>query len=499
MKSNEGNENLRSGQYSDGLGDLDAFLREGLDYNPLDASDQKPEDSPSPDSRDREHSRKNRKKKKSAKEAPEEQPEIYEDRKAQPSEASEASSLAEIPTAPAVPAAPEADDIGAASPAETATPEFDYGDYFEEEGDLAAPGGKKRKHTGWWIALGVAAALVIAAGIFGYAEKNSDKIFPNVFAEGINLGGMTQADAEKFLQQTQESKVSNDELAKVRVLTVEFSNGGLVRVDLAKAGVNPGGEGQNAAELAKEAYAYGREGNIFTACFQYIQSATKSYSVDGSAENAADDKRLNKDYIMERINIGLGRMKATGAGEYTVNEAAKTLTIVKNPTRYDIDAENVYIVIAQSIQDRTYGAFIPYEINEKECIYEINWNQIHDKVYRAMVNASYRADTGSVTESVTGVDFDVEDATKRWDAAKNGQKVTIPLTITEPEVTTEQAEAQRQRLINQYSDTDDGSNSNWNNYDDSSGGEEENPTTTTSPSDVTPSPTPSGTASPGSL
>ena len=116
-----------------------------------------------------------------------------------------------------------------------------------------------------------------------------------------------------------------------------------------------------------------------------------------------------------------------------------------------------------------------------------------------MVNASYRADTGSVTESVTGVDFDVEDATKRWDAAKNGQKVTIPLTITEPEVTTEQAEAQRQRLINQYSDTDDGSNSNWNDYDDSSGGEEENPTTTTSPSDVTPSPTPSGTASPGSL
>jgi hypothetical protein len=468
---NDREDDLKSGLYSDGLGDLDEFLREGLDYDPTEFSSVKTEKSPRRANRRGKHSRSARKSRKNVRKQPEEERIAEEYRATKTPETSnpkpEDTTSSERFPMTAAPVHTAMEEGGLSPSVAEEVPDFDYGDYIEE-GRSGAHGGRK-KHTGWWIALGVVVVLTAAAGIFGYVEMNSDKIFPNVYAEGINLGGMTQKDAETSLQQVIDSKTASDELVKVRVLTVEFSNGSLVRVDLAKAGVKQDGEGQDAAEIALEAYNYGRSGNIFTAFYCYILSAVTPHSLDGSAENAADDARLNKDYIMERIQIGLNRMQVSDAGAYTVNEQAKTLTIVKNPTAYNIDPESVYIVIAQSIQDRTYGQFIPYEINDSECQFDIDWNQIHDEVYRAMVNASYRADTGTVTEAVTGIDFNIDEAQKIWDAAKNGETVVVPLTITEPEVTTEDAEAQMQRLIDRYSSQDDDTNSDWS-YDSGSSG-----------------------------
>ena len=59
------------------------------------------------------------------------------------------------------------------------------------------------------------------------------------------------------------------------------------------------------------------------------------------------------------------------------------------------------------------------------------------KANSAIVHAGYDPETQSATESKVGIAFDVAEAQPLWDAASTGDTVTIPATLTQPEMTQE--------------------------------------------------------------
>ena len=62
---------------------------------------------------------------------------------------------------------------------------------------------------------------------------------------------------------------------------------------------------------------------------------------------------------------------------------------------------------------------------------------VHNQVYAQVQNASLDKETFEVTPSVTGLDFQVPDAEAALEGAAWGSDVPVPLTVTEPTVSTE--------------------------------------------------------------
>ena len=67
-----------------------------------------------------------------------------------------------------------------------------------------------------------------------------------------------------------------------------------------------------------------------------------------------------------------------------------------------------------------------------------DFQQIADSIYKDPVNASLDvANNYAVTPSATGLSLDASQAQAAYDAAAEGTDVTVPLTITQPSITTE--------------------------------------------------------------
>ncbi|MEG1317326.1 MAG: VanW family protein, partial [Oscillospiraceae bacterium] len=63
--------------------------------------------------------------------------------------------------------------------------------------------------------------------------------------------------------------------------------------------------------------------------------------------------------------------------------------------------------------------------------------KLADTVFTEPINAAYDPQTQKATAHTVGKSIDKAEAKKLWDAASSGDRVVIPLTLTQPEITTE--------------------------------------------------------------
>ena len=71
---------------------------------------------------------------------------------------------------------------------------------------------------------------------------------------------------------------------------------------------------------------------------------------------------------------------------------------------------------------------------------ELDLEAYYEKVHTDATDASL-GENNEIIPAVTGISFDVKSAAKKLEKAKEGAKITIPLEITLPEVSTEEIEA----------------------------------------------------------
>ena len=277
----------------------------------------------------------------------------------------------------------------------------------------------KSKKGGSRAALAVCLVLVLiicgAAAWAAVSAHSCDTVLPNVYAWGVSLGGLSQAEAEEHLTFELES-VSTE-------ISVEFPGGKTMRLtksDMLKS--------YNAKDAASAAWNYGRR-NGKVSVLSYIGSLGGKKELFG---DGIDEAKLKERIAETAAEVNSSLVDSA----YTVN--GSSLTIVKGASGMLVDEDEVYRLVCDAVESGKYGT-VEYTPSSTEPE-SLSVDDIHKLVCREPKNAEFNDDF-SVTESRVGLTFDIAEAKRLYDAAEDGTVITVPLETIEPETSTEELSA----------------------------------------------------------
>ncbi len=285
-------------------------------------------------------------------------------------------------------------------------------------GEKKAPKRRGGAARGLIIALVVIAVLMAGAAGFGVYISGTDTIYPNTSVDGIDLGGLTRAEAAQALRDAGWERAGGE-------VTLLLPAGHSLTVTAAEAGAE-----YTAEDAAEAAYESGHGGNILSCVTAYFRG------LFGGTEVQVDitpDEALIRN-LVEPAVAGV-REDLMGSG---LEIGEDSVRVIKGAKAVNIDADEVTAVIVEALKERDYGER-EYEVTV-DGGEALDVEELYSSVHREAADAYYDTETGEVVESVTGLDFDREEAAALWEAAEYGDTVVIPLTVTEPELTTEDVE-----------------------------------------------------------
>ena len=286
------------------------------------------------------------------------------------------------------------------------------------------PKARKPRGRGGKIALRAALivlAVIIAAGAVGMVlVAKKDAIFPNVSVCGTDVGGMTQSAAAEAI------RAAGWDDTSAPVLTMTFPGDRTITVTATEIGFEATPDA-----AAEAAYAYGRSGNAFTNFFTWLRCALKGHDV--AADNLAD---MDTDALRTRIEREAAEINVKlSGGSVEIDEEHSTIRVVKGASMITLDPAAVADRVLSDIRSGKFGtSAYPVDMKGDD---KMTLQELHDAICGDPVNAGYDPETKSATESKVGIAFDVAAAQPLWDAASTGDTVTIPATLTQPEMTQE--------------------------------------------------------------
>ena len=271
-----------------------------------------------------------------------------------------------------------------------------------------------------WVPAAILAVLLAAyLGLCGWVSA-SDTILPNVTAAGLDLSGMTQAEAEQAINENLSVAQQAGSSCDGYIGTLDGSS---FQVD--------------AASLAQASLSVGR-GSFFTGGAQYLRhlfGAAQDLGADQVQLTEAGRTELERQ--LQAADSALG----SGGSEdgYTADLEAGTLTLVKGHTHRSVDRqgaeEAVKSAYAQLLaQGQADTVQLPILDSAPQ---EPDFQAIHGELYAEAANAAIDPDTCEVLPHTVGVDFDTAQAQRLFQQAQEGETVEVPLTVTQPDITQE--------------------------------------------------------------
>ena len=267
----------------------------------------------------------------------------------------------------------------------------------------------------------VAASATVALGFF---IADSDVIFPNVSAEGIDLSGMTIAEANRLLV----SMGFEDNAAAVLV-TVNFPDGSSFSVSGTDAGL-----ALNAEAAAQAAFQHGRDGSFLGRTFAYVRSFRETTDLNGTSVPVLDEHFVRSEVAVhtQKFNEALIENSSYSCDGYYI-------TIVTGSGFAPANEDSVFELVAQTL----YAALelgthlvVDYTPGATNSDF-FDLHALYALVRTEAVSAEFNHETLTATESVVGISFDLDAASHKLANARGGEEVVIPLIFTEPEFTAE--------------------------------------------------------------
>ena len=268
------------------------------------------------------------------------------------------------------------------------------------------------------------AALFIALGFY---VSSLDTVFPNVWAEGVNMSGLTLAETS----QTLIDKGYENRADGISV-TVVFPDESSFSVSGQEVGLS-----LSAAEAAANVFAFGRDGSFLKNELTYIRALftqTDLYDLSQATFNDSIVRERAAEYTLQ-FNETLM--------DNSLEMDDEKITIVKG-TGFETAIEDEVFDLAvftfqRAIDDNTHltADYLP-KVSMDEAI---NLQIIFDIVHLEPVSAEYDAETISATESSTGRTFDLEEAEEMLRKAEKGSTIVIPILVVEPELSHEELES----------------------------------------------------------
>ncbi len=294
---------------------------------------------------------------------------------------------------------------------------------------------QKRKTT--IIALSTVAAVLLIAviavcSILFAAPEDDGLILNNVYAAGINLGGMTPEQARNALREATADTYSKlDMVVSVHDTEVHFTP--------SKSGAK-----LNVSAVVDAAYQYGRSGSRSERQNAKKQSLTSSHVI-----SILPYLNLNTDYIKDAVDeLGVKYSSTLSQPSYRIEGNQPDLNVKFEDVNTDIVYQTLYLKLGtaefgldthklyEQIME-AYNTNIFYVAGNISVVSPelVDLQAIYNEYCTAPEDAVLNEVTYEVTEGKYGYGFDLEQVRGMIENAKYGDEIQIPLTFLRPNLT----------------------------------------------------------------
>lgn len=282
------------------------------------------------------------------------------------------------------------------------------------------------------LLIGIGAAVIVLAGAYAGLcawVGSSQTILKGVTVGGVSVGGMTQEQAKSTLEQSMD---------EIKSLTVPLEYGTW------SGSIQGSALSLNAEDCAKQAWEAGRS-NFIVQGGAYLGSLLgMNQDVDLVLDWSEDGQTQLNALLDEADQLAGGGITQAA---YVID--GDQLKITKGVTGVAIDREQseqqVKQALAQEIEEQLRGEGVQTETvtltAHEESPQEPDFQAMYQELHTEPVDATVDPQTYQATDSVVGVDFDVEQAKTAYESASEGETVSIPLILTQPKETKESLQA----------------------------------------------------------
>ena len=285
----------------------------------------------------------------------------------------------------------------------------------------------KRKKSGkaWKTAAGIVAAAVVVLFFACCMLANSrDTFFPHTTINGVEVGGLTVAEAQSRLEAEIPQRVCKIYLSGQDGVSTEGREPDAV-ITFAELGLFPesGYEG-----MAKAPFILQQGKGYLSTALTYLEALLgkdTGYNSSLYWDSQQLDRAISE--LSSELNIDPLDMTYQLADHFLqITTARDGRFVADNELRRTI--QNV----VQNSSEAEAVVELPVEIRPAETL---TARQLHDRLHGEMKNASYDAAAGTIIPEQPGADFDVAAVQKALDGAAPGETLTLDAEIEEPEVT----------------------------------------------------------------
>ncbi len=271
---------------------------------------------------------------------------------------------------------------------------------------------RKKRTTILIISITIIMLLLIVSTIFSIININNENIISGISIEGIDISGLSKKEAMDKIQNLYEEKKQKE--IGIRYKEYETSlNPTIMEVNY---------EVESAVD---KAYLIGRDSNIFVNNYNIL------FTLIGK-KNINVEMKLNEEVAkktIQDINVNLPEVII----ESSYSMEGDKLIITKGKEGITIDIDELISRVKENLNNINIiedDIDIPVIDKKPE---EIDIDKIHNEIYKETKDAYYTKEPFTVYPEVEGIDFNVEEAKKILQEAK--EEYEIPLVITKPSIT----------------------------------------------------------------
>lgn len=303
----------------------------------------------------------------------------------------------------------------------------------------AAAARKKKQRTNLLVIAAVAAVLLIAI-LIGVLVVNlrkpadDGKILSNVYAAGVNLGGMTPEQAKAALHGATDNTYSTLDMS-VRLLDTEIT---LAPKDT--------GARLDVDGVVDAAYQYGRAGSRAEQQRIRDQAQSSSYTISilpylsldtGYIRSAVNELGARYSTTLKQTTYRIeGTRPVIEPGTQDTTVTYQTLTIRKGTAEYGLNTEALYEQIMDAYNINLFEVVGTCSVIAPDPLdYDAMYSELN--LYTAPIDATQDPDTYEITTETYGYGISMEDLKTIVDAMDYGSEQSVSLHYIAPDITAE--------------------------------------------------------------
>lgn len=282
---------------------------------------------------------------------------------------------------------------------------------------------KTQNRTPVIIAVTVALVAILLCTIAGYIYfQNADLdsiILENVTVAGIDVGGMSQAEAINVVKEATDNTYSKTPM----IVTVLDSKAEIPVKHVGKLDVRG---------AVKAAYKFGNTGSQSKQQEERKIAMTTGYQVDLTPFLDINEKAIRQ--ILADLGANYSSTLSQSTYEVTGDSPQQTLTITLGVPEYGLDLDLLYDQVLNAYSSNMFAVEGKCGMIEPD---PIDLDRILAQYYIAPKDAYFDSKTQTVVDGIDGYGFDLESAKQQLSKAKFGSTVEIPFGPISPSLDSE--------------------------------------------------------------